>query len=316
MKPALLPTLLIVVDMTPEVRLAQFRDRYEVIYVPRRDDLAGAIAQHGAEVQAVLTTGSFGLTQAQIAALPKLEIICCLGVGYENVALDTARARGIVVTNGAGANAAAVADHAMALLLATVRQVPRLDQAVRGGLGAANRPVLPSVYGKVCGILGLGAIGAQVARRALGFDMTVGYHNRRPVPASPYTYYDSAVALAAASDFLIVATPGGAATHHLVDEAVLRALGPRGFLVNVGRGNVVDTGALGRALRGAEIAGAGLDVYEGEPDLPATLQDAPNLVVTPHTGGLAPEAVEATAKLVLRNLDAHFAGAAPITPVQ
>jgi lactate dehydrogenase-like 2-hydroxyacid dehydrogenase len=309
------PVLLIIVDMTPEERLAQFREGYEVIYVPQRADVAGAVAAHGADVQAVLTTGSMGLSEAQIAALPRLEIICCLGVGYENVFAPAARARNIVLTNGAGANASAVADHAMALLLATVRQVPRLDAAVRAGVGGANRPVLPALYGKRMGILGMGAIGRELARRARGFDMSVGYHNRRPVEGGEETYYPSAATLAAASDFLVVATPGGAATHHLVNAEVLAALGPAGFVVNVGRGSVVDSEALAAALERGVIAGAGLDVYEGEPELPASLLATPNLVVTPHIGGLAPEAVAATGRLVLRNLDAHFSGQPVITPV-
>src|SRR5690606_37918780 len=167
-------------------------------------------------------------------------------------------------TNGAGANAPAVADHAMAILLALLRDIPRADASTRRG--EWNRVISPSVSGKRLGILGLGAVGLAIAKRAAqGFDMNVSYHSRTPRQDVPYTWYDTALHLAEAVDILVVATPGGAGTHHLVDGQVLEALGAEGYLVNIARASVVDTQALVEALRQGVIAGAALDVFDDEP---------------------------------------------------
>lgn len=275
---------------------------------------AEAIARHGAEIDAVLTRGPLGLTAAEIAALPALQIICVIGAGYEQVDLAAAAARGIPVTNGAGANASTVADHAMALLFAAVRDIPRADATTRQGQW--NRVISPSLAGKHLGILGLGAVGLAIARRAaLGFDMQVSYHNRRPRTDVPYLYCASPLALAEASDFLIVATPGGAATQQLIDASVLEALGREGFLVNIARASVVSTADLIAALRDGRIAGAGLDVFDDEPTVPEALKALPNVVLTPHVAGQSPEAARDTVALVLRNLEAFFAGEPVLTPV-
>ena len=169
---------------------------------------------------------------------------------------------------------------------------------------------------KKLGILGLGNIGQQIARRGVGgFEMSVGYHSRHPRHDSPFTYFDTPVALASWADFLIVATPGGAGTFHLVDATVLKALGPDGFLVNIARGSVVDTAALISALTNREIAGAALDVVEGEPDVPVEFANLNNLILTPHIAGRSPEAVTATLQLVIENLTAYFSGSPVLTPV-
>jgi len=262
----------------------------------------------------VLTRGATGFHADEMAALPKLELICSLGVGFENIDVAAARARGLRVTHGPGANATSVADHAMALLLGTARHLPQADAWVRQGHW--NGFMGSQVSGKRLGILGLGTIGLEIARRgALGFGMTVGYYNRRPRPQSGYTYYDSPLALAAESDFLVVATPGGADTRHLVNAAVLDALGPQGYLVNIARGSVVDTDALIAALAERRIAGAGLDVVEGEPVVPPALFTLDNVVLTPHSAGRSPEAVSATVALFLENATAHFGGKPVLTPV-
>lgn len=275
---------------------------------------AEAIARHGSSIDAVLTRGPLGLYADEIAALPALKIICVIGAGFEEVDLGAAAARGITVTNGAGANAVAVADHALALLFAIVRDIPRADATTRQGQW--NRVISPSISGKRLGILGLGAAGLAIARRAaLGFDMPVFYHNRRPRHDVPYTYCDSPLALATAVDFLVVATPGGASTRHLVDAAVLDALGPQGFVVNIGRASVVSTADLVQALQAGRIAGAGLDVFDAEPAVPEALKALPNVVLTPHVAGQSPEAARDTVQLVLRNLQAFFAGEPVLTPV-
>ncbi|MBF8679657.1 MULTISPECIES: 2-hydroxyacid dehydrogenase [Pseudomonas] len=287
---------------------------YHLILAQTPDLRAQAIEQNGPRIDAVLTRGPLGLTAQEIDALPNLQVICVIGAGYEQVDLQAAHARHITVTNGAGANADAVADHAMAMLLALLRNIPQADASTRRGQW--QRVISPSVTGKRLGILGMGAVGRAIAKRAhQGFDMPVSYYNRTPRPALPYTGYDSVLALAGAVDILVVATPGGADTRHLVDAQVLHALGPQGYLVNIARASVVDTQALTQALQGGQLAGAALDVFDEEPDVPDTLKSLPNTVLTPHVAGQSPEAAEATVTLVLRNLDAFFAGKPVLTPV-
>lgn len=306
--------LLILIDSVRDYLPAFEARGFRPIFAPTAESRAQAIREHANEIRVVLTRGATGVYADEIAALPKLEMICSLGVGYENIDLAAAAARGIVVTNGPGANAVSVADHAMALLLGAARRLPQADAAVRQGHW--NGFMGPQVTGKRLGILGLGTIGLEIARRgANGFGMRVGYFNRRPRPETGYSYFDNPRALAAASDFLVVATPGGAATRHLVDAQVLEALGPTGYLINVARGSVVDTEALIAALAERRIAGAGLDVVDGEPVIPEMLKQLDNVVLTPHSAGRSPEAVAATVALFLDNATAHFAGKAVLTPV-
>lgn len=288
---------------------------FELIRAPTPASRAEAIAAHGERIDAVLTRGPLGLYAAEIAALPRLKIICVIGAGYEHVDLQAASNRSISVTNGAGANAPTVADHAMALLLALVRSIPQADASVRRGEWL--KPMCPTLEGKRLGIVGLGAVGLAIARRAAnGFDMSVSYHNRRPRPDVPYTYRASARELAAAVDFLIVAAPGGDATHHLVDHRVLEALGPQGYLINIGRASVVDTAALVAALTEGRIGGAGLDVFDDEPRVPDALKRLSNVVLTPHIAAQSPQAAQDTVQLVVLNLQAFFSGQPLLTPVR
>ncbi|OLL28783.1 hydroxyacid dehydrogenase [Burkholderia sp. SRS-W-2-2016] len=309
------PSLLVLIQLSDASR-ASIDAAFDVIYAPDPTRREAALASHGATIRAVLTNGTTGLAAADIDRMPQLELVSALGAGYENLALDHARSRGIVLANGAGTNADCVADHAFALLLAVVRDVPQLDRATREGAWRDHLPMLPGVSKRRLGIVGLGQIGAKLARRAAGFDMEVGYHNRQPrADARSLRYFDSVVALAQWSDFLVIATPGGAATRHLIDEQVLAALGPQGFLVNVSRGSVVDTAALARALAGQTLAGAALDVYEGEPDAPTALVGLRNVVLTPHIGGRSPEAITASVDNFLENARRHFAGEPVLTPI-
>ena len=216
----------------------------------------------------MLTIGSVGLTAAQMDGLPALTLACALGAGYENIDVEYAKARGIVVANGAGTNDDCVADHAVGLLIAAVRGIPKLDTATHAGAWRTSLPLPPNVSHKRLGIAGLGAIGKKIARRALGFDIQVGYYNRSARTDVPYRYFDNVVSLAAWADFLVVATPSGQGTQHLINAQVLDALGPRGYVVNIARGSVIDTAALAQALREGRLAGAGLDVYESEPAPP------------------------------------------------
>ena len=255
-----------------------------------------------------------------MALLPHLEIVCTVSAGYEAVDLDTARRRGIAVAHCPDTNASAVADSAMMLLLAATRHVRQADRHVHAGAWQDQwRVDTPTISGKRLGMLGLGTIGTRIAHRAArGFDMEIGYHNRKAVTGSSYRYFDSLIELATWADFLICAAPGGAGTRHLVNADVLTALGPKGYVVNIGRGTVIDTAALIEALQSKRIAGAGLDVLEGEPSVPPLLPELlgfDNVVVTPHCAGRAPEAHAAATALVLANLHAYFAGKPLPSPV-
>jgi lactate dehydrogenase-like 2-hydroxyacid dehydrogenase len=310
----MLPTVLVLVPLRPENQTS-IAQSFNAITALDQAALDQALTHHADEIRAVLTNGTIGFDANSIARLPNLELIGALGAGYENIARDAAQARGIVVVNGAGTNDDCVADHAFALLLGVVRQIPALDRACRAGIWRDDLPFQPNFSGKKLGVIGLGNIGRKVARRAQGFNIEIGYHNRQPKPDTPYTYFDSVIALAEWADYLVVATPGGASTKHLINANVLAALGSHGFVVNVARGSVVDTAALADALERGVIAGAGLDVYEGEPAPPSLLTDSERVVLTPHVGGRSPEAVAASVQMFIDNATRHFAGQAVLTPV-
>ncbi|EIK94315.1 glyoxylate reductase [Pseudomonas sp. M47T1] len=287
---------------------------FKLILAPTRELRAAAIKEHAEQITAVLTRGPLGFFADEIAALPHLKIICVIGAGYEHVDLPAAHAAGITVTNGAGANAASVADHAMALLLSLVRDIPQADASVRRG--EWRKVSRPTLEGTRLGVLGLGAVGMAIARRAaLGFNMTISYHNRRPRTDVDYHYRATPLELAASCDFLIIATPGGADTRHAIDKAALQALGPEGFVVNIARASVIATHDLIEALQQRSIAGAALDVFDDEPAVPEALKALDNVVLTPHVAGLSPQASEATVSLVNQNLLAFFAGQPVLTPI-
>lgn len=292
----------------PSQGLTLLQENFTVHHAPTLDELDGAIASQGANIRAVVTNGSIGLTGAQMRSLPKLEMVLTQGVGHENVDLATARDLGLVVTTGKGTNAFSVADHAMALMLAISRNIIWADKRVRAGEWLNSRAPRPVVWRKRLGILGLGEIGLSIARRAEGFDMDVSYHNRNRRDDVAYAYKPTPIALAEGADIVIIAMPGGPGTKGLVGKAFLDALGPKGFLVNVGRGSVVDTDALAAALHEDRIAGAALDVIAGEPEVAPALLDAPNLILTPHIASRSPESVAVAMARVSDNLTAHFAG--------
>ncbi|MEG3001697.1 MAG: 2-hydroxyacid dehydrogenase [Comamonas sp.] len=296
-------------------QIAQSLPSLELVYVPEPAAAQAALQQYAARVQVVLTIGSIGLSAAQMDALPALQLVCALGAGYEKVDVAHARARGIACGNGAGTNDSCVADHTLALVLASVRQLAHYDQQLRAGVWRTALPLPAGITGKRLGVLGLGTIGRKIALRAQAFEMEVGYHNRTPKADAPWTYFDSLLALADWADVLVVATPGGAGTQHLVDATVLRALGAQGHLVNIARGSVVDTQALATALRVGELGFAALDVYESEPQPPQALLDLPNALLTPHVAGWSPESVQATVDRFIANAQAHLAGRPLVSPV-
>lgn len=299
------PEILIVAPF-PGEDLALITPHFSVHHAVRAD--LDAIRRLGADCEVVWTNGSIGLSEDAMALMPRLRMVFANGNGVENIDRAAAHRRGILVANGGAANVRCVADHAFALLLAIVRGVPALDQAVRQGGWDEHRAMRPALYDKRLGILGLGEIGREVARRAAGFDLAIAYHNRHARPDLPYTYYSSLAAMAAEVDFLMVTCPGGPATFHLVTGEVLDALGPSGFIVNVARGSVIDTEALVAAVRERRIAGAALDVFEHEPGVPEVLRALPNVVLTPHLAGSAPEVRQGQILFGVRNLRSFFAG--------
>lgn len=271
-----------------------------------------------ASVDAVLTLATLGVTREAMAKLPALAIIVCLGSGYEGVDLAAARDRGIVVAHSPGANASSVADLAMGLLIASTRAMFAHNAYLQRGeweRRGRRRPAARGLTGRRIGIYGLGAIGERIARRAIAFEMEVGYYNRRRRNDVPYPYFPSLLALADWADVLMIAVRAGADNRHAVDAAVLRALGADGHVINVARGSVIDEPALIAALRDGTIAGAGLDVFEQEPFVPEVLRAMENVSLLPHIGGDTSEAANAMGEMVLANLDSFFAGGAVPWPV-
>jgi D-3-phosphoglycerate dehydrogenase len=282
---------------------------YDVVYRP--DGWSKVADQDKAEVRAVVTNGTRGFSRAQMEALPGLGLIGVFGAGYENVDVAAARARSIAVTHSPGVNDATAADHALALALALARDIPRRSQALRDGAWADIRGARPTLCDATAGIVGLGNIGAKIAQRVQAFDADVLYYDVAPRPNAAWTFISTVRELAAKSDFLFLACPGGPATRHLVNADVLASLGPKAFLINTARGSVVDTSALITALKARSIAGAALDVYETEPDIAPELLAQDNVVFTPHMAGRSPAALSEQTRLLLENLRA-FSTSAPL----
>lgn len=275
-----------------------------------------AFAQVAPYIRAIAATGESRVPADLMRQLPALEVIAVMGVGYDGVDVAAARERGIAVTHTPGILDDYVADLALALMLAWAHQVPRADRFVRAGHWATGPlPLGRKVSGARLGLVGMGQIGQAIAHRAAAFGMRIAYTARSAKPDLPYPYLPGATALAAQSDYLVVITPGGAGTRGLIDARVLAALGPQGCLVNVARGSVVDEAALIHALQNGAIAGAALDVFENEPQVPDALRAMDNVVLTPHIGSACLQVRQAMANLTLANLQAHFAGQPLPTPV-
>ncbi|SDH94452.1 Lactate dehydrogenase [Pseudomonas flavescens] len=265
------------------------------------------LAEHGADIDIVVTSARYGCSAEQLAQMPNLRAICSFGVGYDSIAVDEAKARGIPISTTPDVLNECVADTAIGLLIDTARQFCASDQHVRQGKWLKGQyPLTRKVSGKKLGIVGFGRIGKDIAKRAAGFDMKIRYHNRRPDPTTDYGYEADLKALAAWADFLVLACPGGASTHHLIDAAVLEALGPQGIVVNIARGSVIDEQALVAALQAGTLGGAGLDVFEDEPRVPEALFGMPNVVLLPHVGSATEETRLAMENLVFDNLDAFI----------
>jgi D-3-phosphoglycerate dehydrogenase len=301
------PTVLSLIKLPPATVRA-LQDTFGVC--TQGDNPRSAVVPPGSReaIRAVVTNGTTGMAAQQMDELPNLEIICVFGAGYEGVDLVAAQARGIVVTHAPGTNTATVADHAMGFLLALTRRHETLTGEVRKGNWKTSRNARPTLHGSSIGILGMGRVGSLVARRAAAFDMTVRYSDVMERPDVAGTFCADVQTLARESDFLVATCPGGEATYHIVDRSVLRALGPRGYLVNVSRGSVVNTDDLVLAIQAEEIAGAGLDVIETEPEVPAALLESDRVLLTPHVAGRSPASQLAQQDTLMENLKRRFSG--------
>ena len=294
---------------------AALHGRYDVCRWYEVADPEAWLAANGSAIRAVVTAGHLGITDAMMDKLPNLGIVAIAGVGFERVNLPKARDRGIRVTNTPDVLTEDVADMAVGLMIAAMRRIPDADRHVRAGQWPKGElPLATKVWGRRYGIFGLGQIGEAVARRLSGFGGTVAYTSRAEKPV-PYTYHPTLLALAEASDVLVVTAAASPATRHAVNREILEALGPSGYLVNVARGSLVDEEALVTALRDGRLGGAGIDVYADEPNVPADLAALPNTALSPHVGSATTDAREAMATLMLRNLDAFTAGHPLPTPV-
>ena len=270
----------------------------------------------GPSLRGILAGGMKGANANLINRLEKLEIIVSFSVGFDATDVAAAQARGVIVTHTPEVLTGDVADLAMTFILMAPRRIGEAERFLRQGKWRQGRMDLgTTVRGKRLGILGLGRIGKAVARRAEVFGLNIGYHDIKPMGDLPYRSYPTLIELAAASDILLVACEGGRATRGLVDAAVLEALGPSGFLINTARGSIVDQPALVRALCDGRIAGAALDVFDGEPEVPAELLALENVILTPHIASSTHETRRAMADLVYDNLRAHFDGKPVLTPV-
>jgi lactate dehydrogenase-like 2-hydroxyacid dehydrogenase len=293
----------------------------EETYTLHRHDLAkdpeALVREVGARITAAATTGAKGLNRELIEKLPNLKLVASAGVGYDTIDIAACNERGILVTNTPDVLTDDVADLGLALILATQRGLVRGDRWVREGRWKREgmMPLMTTLSGKRLGIVGLGRIGKAVALRALPLGIEISYFGRSRQDAVPYRYYDDLQAMCRDVDILLLSCSGGEATRNLVNAAVLKALGPKGTLINISRGTVVDEPALIEALKTGGIAGAGLDVFASEPDANEALITMDNVVLYPHHSSGTVETRDAMAQLVVDNLAAFFAGKPLLTPV-
>lgn len=309
------PTLLLIGPLLPALQ-QQIESMYAVYKLWEVEDKNTFFKSHGDSIQGIVTSGIHGCKGEVIRALPNLKVIVSFGVGYDAIDIATARDRGVAVSNTPGVLDDCVADTAFALLIDVARGISAADRFVRNGRWLKEKfPLGRKLGGKTCGIVGLGNIGKAIAKRVSAFDMNVAYYGRHQQADVPYRYEPDLKALASQSDFLVLAVPGGNATHHLIGTDVLQALGKDGFLINIARGSVVDEAALVSALQQGVIAGAGLDVFAHEPEVPQPLLEMDNVVLTPHLGSGTHETRQAMADLVLENLNLYFTSGKLKTPV-
>ena len=301
----------------PDATNAELANRFAVTRHFNRPAPEALSAELKDRIRGIATEANRGADRALIAALPRLEVISVFGVGTDSVDLAAARERGIPVSNTPDILTDEVADLAIGLMLASARQILFADRYVRDGSWASKGPIPlgRSVKGKTLGVVGLGGIGRAIADRGAAFRMRVIYNGPRRKADAPYEFVGDLVELARQSDYLMVACKGGPDTRHLVSAAVIDALGPKGTLINVARGSVVDEAALIAALAQGRLGHAALDVFESEPSPSPDVLKLPNVIVQPHHGSATLETRSAIGQLMIDNLSAHFAGGKLLTPV-
>lgn len=310
------PNLLVMSPIWPsaiDTLAGQFTlQRYDIA-----EDKTALLQEVGHNCRAVIINGNFQLGVAELAFLPKLEIVACTTAGFEKLDHEALQQRGITLTNASHALKDDVADTALMLVLAVFKDLVRADAYVRTGEWQKKGPypLLTALNDKRAGLLGLGTIGSEIATRLQAMRMQIGYCTRRPMDVE-HTYFPDANTLADWCDVLIIAVPGGVETAGLVDRSVLRRLGPQGTLINIARGSVVDEAALIECLKSGALGAAGLDVYQNEPAPNSDLTKLPNVTLYPHHASGTVETRRAMTEMAVENLAAHFAGDPLPTPVR
>jgi lactate dehydrogenase-like 2-hydroxyacid dehydrogenase len=292
--------------------------RFNLHVIPRDASADALIAKIGPSICGAAVTGAPDKMMGDMMArLPKLEWVSSFGVGYDNIDVKYAAAHGITVTHTPEVLNEEVADTTIGLLLCTIREFPQADRFVRAGRWSQGQYPLTTatLRDRTVGIVGLGRIGKAIARRLEGFGVPIVYHSRNPQPGVSYRYYPKLVDMARDVDTLIVITPGGAATRHLINAEVLAALGPRGIVINMARGSVIDDAALIKALKERTIHSAGLDVFVNEPEVPKDYLEMDRIVLFPHLGSSTVYTRQKMEQLVVDNLLALADGKPPLTPV-
>jgi len=310
------PDMLLIGGATPRM-MEKFEAEFTVHQSIETSDLNGWLKENGAKIEAVATNGHDGVKPEIMSSLPNLKIISCYGVGYDAIDTSVAVERNIIVTHTPGVLNADVANLAVLLMLASSRCLIRDDQWVRSGNWSnnGNAPLTRSIEHKKVGILGLGRIGGEIARKLEAFNCEIVYHTRTKKPNVSYEYYDDLLKMASDVDYLIAITPGGASTNKIVNEAVLTALGSEGTFINVARGSVVDEDALIATLKDGRLGWAGLDVFADEPNAPTELFDLENVTLTPHVASATVETRQAMGDLTVDNLLQFYKDGSVISPV-
>jgi lactate dehydrogenase-like 2-hydroxyacid dehydrogenase len=307
-----MPEKVLIYSRFPKAMMLRIGQRFELMDAGGKPPPEVFTSEQLLRIRAMVSAGSTPLGGDMMDKMPSLGAVVCYGTGYDGIDLAAAAQRGILVAHSPAANAAAVADLAITLMLAVTRRLLPADNYVRNGSWSAGKPSplmrpQPGNPGRRVGLYGMGEIGRKIATRIAAFECEIGYFSRRRHDV-PYQYFTSLDALAQWCSVLMIAVRAGADTHHAVDANILRKLGSEGYVVNISRGSVIDQAALVAALSEGVIAGAGLDVYEKEPHAPDQLAGLPNVVLTPHVGGHTLESHAAMQDCVLANLEAFFAG--------
>lgn len=314
-----MPDKVLIYSRFPKAMMARIGERFDLIDAGGKPPIDIFSAEQLSGIRALITAGGQKLPASVLDTLPSLGAVICYGTGYDGIDFDATTRRGIVVGNSPAANASAVADLALTLMLAVTRRLLPADQYLRAGGWSSAKPSplmspQPGNPGRKVGIYGMGEIGRKIAARAAAFETDIAYHSRSRHDV-PYRYVPSLAELVEWCDVLMIAVRAGSDTHNVVDAGMLKKLGPNGYVVNIARGSVIDQTALVAALADGSIAGAGLDVFETEPHAPDALTSFPNVVLTPHIGGHTQDSHRAMQDCVIANLDAFFAGRPLAFPV-